>query len=490
MLVAVGAVYVVLRARSVLVVHEVWGDMPDSAGYRSVADGPSSDLVSPTGGAIRPWTVPALYAALGTDGARAAAQVLASIVAWLGLAVVVARTVVRPVVALVGAVALLTLSCTWAVVVWDLAILAESFALSFAVALVAAWIAHLARPGWATAAAVVGLSTLWLFTRLQHLPVVALTAVAALVLVAGRAARRPVAAAAAIGLVLVAAWGVAVLGPQDRGYEARDGHGVSLFGETFALNLRFVILPDPEATQWFRTQGMPEPDGLVAHPRPGTIHDDAWDTWPEFFARYRADAELRAWVETEGRRAFTEWTVAHAGSLALRFGSEVDEVLVPPGSSLGYAFPEPILPPPVAAWVAPEAGGGRPPFVVLVGLAIGASLVARRRRPANGPVVAVGAAVVAASVAGLFLAWLGSPVEYTRHAVPFSTTLGVGAVLVLLAVWDDPPVGRAGPGRPAAADADAEADGDGDGAPVVPAGVGAERPGDQDGSDELAADRH
>ena len=439
MLVVLGIVYVVLRARAVLVVHEVWGDMPDSAGYRPVGGGASVDLVDPTGGAIRPWTVPTLYAALGTDGARAAAQVVVSIAAWLGLALVVARTIVRPVVALLGAVALLTVSCTWGVVVWDLAILAESFALSFAVALVAAWIAHLARPSWLTAAAVVGFSTLWLFTRLQHLPIVALTASAALVLVAGRPVRRSVAALTAIGLVLVTAWGVAILGPQDRGYEARDGHGVSLFGETFALNLRFVILPDPEATQWFRDRGMPEPDELVARPRVATIHDDAWETWPDFFARYRADAELRAWVETEGRRAFTEWTVANAGSLAVRFGSEVDEVLVPPASTLGYAFPEPILPPPIAAWVAPQAGEGRPPFVVLVALAAGVSVVVRRRLPANRPVLVVGAAVVTASVAGLFLAWLGSPVEYTRHAVPFGPVLGVGALLVLLAVWDDPP---------------------------------------------------
>lgn len=473
----VGAVYVVLRARSVLVVGEVWGDMPDSAGYRAVAGGPPADLVSPTGGAIRPWTVPALYAALGSDGARAAAQVVVSIAAWLGLAAVVGRTVVRPVLALAGVVALLTISCTWGVIVWDLAILAESFALSFAVALLAAWIAHLARPTWATAAAVVGLSTLWLFTRLQHLPAVALTALAALVLVAGRPARRSIAAATAIGLVAVTAWGVAVLGPQDRGYEARDGHGVSLFGETFALNLRFVILPDEEATRWFRARGMPEPDGLVAHPREGTIHVDAWDTWPEFFARYRADAELRAWVETAGRQAFTEWTVAHAGTLALRFGSEVDEVLVPPASTLGYAFPEAILPPPVAAWVAPEAGLGRPPLVVLVALAVGASLVARWRRPTNGPVLAVGAAAVAASVAGLFLAWLGSPVEYTRHAVPFSTVLVVGALLVLLAVWDDATEGRDDPGSAAAAAPDR-------------ARAGAVGRGDQDGSDALAADRH
>jgi len=452
----VGVVFVVLRARSALVVHQVWGDMPDSIGYRGTPGGPTAGLVSLTGDAIRPWTVPALYAAVGSDAARAAAQVGASIVAWLALALVVARQVTRPALAAGAFVTLLVVACTWGVIVWDLAILAESLALSLGVGLVAAWVCHLARPSWLTAAMVVGLSTLWLFTRLQHLPVIAAAALAALVLALGPH-RRAVGATTAVGLVALTAWGFAVLGPQDRAYAARDGHDVSLFGETFALNLRFVILPDAEATRWFRDRGMPDPVGLEAHPRADTIHVDAWETWPDFFSRYRADADLRSWVESDGRRAFTEWTVANGPGLAMRFGSEVDEVLVPPASSLGYAFPEPILPGPVAALVAPEAGSGRVPFVVLLVLVIGAGLTARRRVRGSRPLLGVGAATLALSGAGLFLAWLGSPVEYARHAVPFSVLLPVGALLVLLAMWD-------GPGAPVPDD-----DADGDGGPAAPA---------------------
>jgi hypothetical protein len=334
----------------------------------------------------------------------------------------------------------LALSCSWGVISWDLAILAESFALSFGVALVAAWIAHLRRPTWASAGAVAALSVLWLFTRVQHASAVALGAVAAVDLaIAGRRARG-VQAALAAALVLVAAWGAATVGPSDRGYSAREPAHVSLFAETFALNLRFTILPDPEATAWFREAGMPEPVGLEPSHR-STIHEDEWETWPAFFDAYRADDDLLAWVERDGRSTFARWVVSHPGEVGGRFAADLGDVLVPPGSSLGYAFPEPVLPGPIAAVVAPEAGPARvSPVVPLLAAAALAALV-RRRWPPNRRLAGVGAVILVTSIGGLFLAWLGSPVEYARHAVPFGVAAVVGAGLVLVAALDraEPP---------------------------------------------------
>lgn len=463
-LVGVAVVVAVLRVRAAVEVQQVWGEMPDSAGYRPRDGGPVTSLVSLTGTAVRPWTVPAFYAFLPSDGWRAAGQLLVSIAAWTALAAAVARQVVRPWLAAAGFVAVLVLSCSWGVILWDLAILAESLALSLGVALLAAWIEHLRRSTWASAAVVVVVSALWLFTRLQHLPVVAGSAALALLALlwasrpaappaasrpragaegrAGHPARgagrggRAVRVATAVGLLVVTAWGLATLGRQDDGYAARDGHGVSLFGETFALNLRFVILPDPEATEWFLAQGMPRPVGLEGHPRAGTIHDDAWETWKDWFARYRADTELRAWVESEGRSTFTAYVLQHAGTVGGRFATEIDDVLVPPGTSLGYAFPEPILPRPIEAVVAPQAGDGLPSPAVTAAAAVVLATALRRRWFPNRVLATVGAAAVAASFAGLFLAWLGSPVEYARHAVPFTAGLVLGLVLLLLGAVD------------------------------------------------------
>ena len=82
---------------------------------------------------------------------------------------------------------MLLISCSWVVISWDLAILSESLALSLAVLTMAAWIGHLGRPTWVTAAAVVATSTLFLFTRVHHAPVIAVVAVAAVALAVGRA---------------------------------------------------------------------------------------------------------------------------------------------------------------------------------------------------------------------------------------------------------------------------------------------------------------
>jgi hypothetical protein len=322
------------------------------------------------------------------------------------------------------------------VIVWDLAIASESFTLSLSVALLAVWLVHLRSPTWGSAVAVVVVSMLWVFARVQHVPVLALTALVAVVVVR-RPSTRVIAAATAAGLVAVSVWAAVTVGPQDRSYAERDGLGVSLFGETFALNLRFTILADPEATAWFVDHGMPEPIGLEPYVREGTIHVDAWESWPDFFARYRADERLRAWVETDGRSVFSAYVLTNAPELAGRFGAEVDEIVVPPASSLGYAFPAPILPEPVAAVVSPAAGQSPVSPVVVLALAAVAVVAVRRRWPPNRLLAGVGAFVAVASVPARFLAWLGSPVEYTRHAVPFVILLPLGLLLLVAAACDE-----------------------------------------------------
>ena len=114
---------------------------------------------------------------------------------------------------------------------------------------------------------------------------------------------------------------------------------------------------------------MPRPVDLEPHIRHDGIHEDAWETWPAFFDTFRRDRALVDWVEVHGRRTFTTYTLERSPDLARRFASDVPELLVPAASSLGYAWPEPILPDPVAAVVAPQAGDGTisPVPILLVG---------------------------------------------------------------------------------------------------------------------------
>ena len=81
-----------------------------------------------------------------------------------------------------------------------------------------------------------------------------------------------------------------------------------------------------------------------------------------------------------------------------------------------------------------------------VGLSVAAGVLAtalvvvvRRSLPPNELLAGVGAFLAFGSVPALFLAWLGSPVEYTRHAIPFLVLLPLGMLLVFLAAADEAP---------------------------------------------------
>ncbi len=66
----------------------------------------------------------------------------------------------------------------------------------------------------------------------------------------------------------------------------------------------------------------------------------------------------------------------------------------------------------------------------------------RRRLPASRALFLVALSIVLLSVAGSLLTWWGSSVELIRHAVPFSTFLLLGLIVLILA-WAD----TSGPGR-------------------------------------------
>jgi hypothetical protein len=434
--VVIGLVYVVLRLVVVLSVRRTFGDFPDSSTYRQAATGPEYSYLSFAGNAMRPFTVPLLYTVLPNDGARVTAQLVLSVAGWLTLAGVVASVLQDRRVRVAAFVAVLFFGSTYLVTTWDLAIASESLTITLGVFSLAAWLRFGARPtGW-SAVAVVVTTTLWMFTRAQAFPLVLLLAVGVLAWsFRGDGRLHKVAVAGLLGLVAV--WGFVSVKNQEHSYAARNGQGVGIFSETFALNLRFRILPDAAATAWFREQGMPDPAGLEGHRR-ATLAEDDWAGWPAFFDRYRADAELTAWVDDHGQAALTRYVLQHPAAMARQFGGDLPDVLVPDRASVAYVD-SPVVLGPLDRVATPYADSGVPGLPILwllVGCIAMAVIAATRRRPVAWSTLTVAGGLLVISLAGIFLGWLGSPVEFARHALPFTLFLPIGLLLVLACLVD------------------------------------------------------
>lgn len=434
-LLAIAIGFVVLRLAAVLRLHEVFGHFPDSATYRPAAGGPTYEHLDVAGDAMRPWTVPLLYAVLPSDALRAGAQVAISVAAWLTLAGTVAASIRDRRVAVTAFTMILLFGCTTNVTSWDLVISSESLALSIGAFAVAAWLRFVAGPTPVNAVVVVGTTTAWMFTRSQLTPLVVVLAVA-VALSTIRRDRRTLKAAVAGSLALVSLWGVLSLHHQEIRTRDRDGYGVGAMSENFALNLRFRILTDAEATQWFLAEGMPAPTGMEPHRRT-SASDDAWAGWAPSFAAYRANADLRPWAEREGQVAWVRYNAAHPGRTAERLAADLPAIVAPPPEAIRYVPMPNVMP--AALQNALEPTGGFPwwggPIAVL-SVACAAVAIRRRRRP--GALAAVALAMLSLAAAGIFIGWLGSAVEVARHAIPFTVALPVALVLLLAALLDQP----------------------------------------------------
>ena len=376
-----GLAFVGLRLLVVLSVRRSFGDFPDSSTYRQATTGPEYSYLSFAGNAMRPFTVPLLYTLLPTDGARVAAQFVISVAAWLTLAGVVAAALRDPRVKVVGFVSVLLFGSTYLVTTWDFAIASESLTISMGVFALAAWLRFGSNPTRWNALAVLITSTLWMFTRAQAFPLVVLLAVA-LLLWSVRRGGRVLKLCVAGGLAIAAIWGFSSVKNQEHHYAARNGQGVGIFSETFALNLRFRILPDADATAWFVEAGMPLPAGLAGHRR-STFAEDDWAGWPAFFDAYRANPELTRWVDDHGQSELARYVLMHPAKVARQFGGEIPDVMVPDRASVAYVD-SPIVLGPADSLLTPYVGSGvpgSPTLWLLSGCVVMAIVTRRRSRP-------------------------------------------------------------------------------------------------------------
>lgn len=387
----------------------------DSVEYRGVAF---------LGGHRRPWTVPLLHALVGDGAARVVAHALIGAAAWAALALAVAEVLRHPVARVVSAAAVMTIGLVAPVASYDATITSETVAISLAVLLLAAGLRLAVEPSVGRTVALLAVAVPFTFTRNDHPLLVTVVAVVAgyVAVRSGQRAWR----VAAVGLVVVSAWGWYAVGRNDE---------IERFN--LALVVANRVLPDAGATAWFTEHGMPLPDGV--EPVVGLVGGDTVLALAE-------DSTWNRWAAESGRSTYGRFLLTHPRRLLFDpwpdlFGlrsttletAPPPVVLLAPGDRYGRLHP--VVPDPVEAllW-----GGGNAAPVLVAGSTLAAMAVRRRRGllARLGPARAVAGTALVVACGHLLVVWHASPLELGRLAMVPATVIHA-ALLVAAAVTVD-----------------------------------------------------
>lgn len=400
---AVLGVFAVLRFVAVVGIPPSVFD--DSASY--TAANPSF-----TGAHERLWTVPLLYRASGSYGGIVALQTALSVACWAALAVALSRRFTNLRVKWAAFAGILVLGLTPRVTGWDTAILSESVAISFTVALLAAGLAYQSRR-WSPLV-FVAVFTFWMFARDAH---VYLAPFVSLILLIAYW-RTPKLRWFAVPLVAVMVWGFLAIGNN------QWVEGFNVATDIGALH---------NDTDWFVARGMPHPD-LFDQPADLDRAQAAWD-----------DPNMQAWATTRGIAVYDRYLISHPAYTMRAFSALVvtdrffgTSVLDDTGTD---RTSRPVLPVAVTDLVWPT--DARLATMALGLLAV--AIMVARRRPWRG--VAVPLALIATTIPHAVLVYHGSPMELGRHGVVLALVLQLSAFWILLTALDSAGSSVAEPGR-------------------------------------------
>lgn len=360
----------------------------------------------------RPVLLPSLISVVSQRlGALVAAQVLIGALCWAVLTVAVAWSLPPGWRRRVGAGAMVALSVTGPVVMWDAQVLTESLAWS-TLALVTAALIWAARSfDRRSAAALVGATALLLAARDSNVIPVLLGAAAW----AGWAVlRRP----PVRRLVLVSAGVLAVL---SIGVVATANHGDRQRQPTEHLYAARVI-PYPDRLAWFEAHGMPEGDLLRRLPSSGKPGQARWTPIPHGIQF----SPWRRWVNIHGRTAFARYVITHPAYL-------VSEPLQRPEHTFDSGRGIDSYRPHGLRSVPFVTGLLWPSVAVTVVLATGAVAAVRWRKVGRSPLVMAGLVLVVTAGPHALVVWHSDGMESARHLLIPSAQLRIGALLLLLA---------------------------------------------------------
>lgn len=372
----------------------------------------------------RPWVVPLLYSVFSSDGARVVAQCAIGIVCWCVLAYVVMTVISRTWLGVTAAGAVLLIGASPHVTRWDIAILSESFALSFTVLALASWLLFVAQATRPRTAFVWITTLLWAFTRDAHLVVLpALLLLVAASLLARR--ERRARAVLVVALVPVALWAVIALG-NDAPMTEYNTYGL--------IELR--VLNHAERAHWFEQHGMPPTE-----PVPAALAFVPRRLVPPALTKYarvpvglnppalvpRDGRPFIRWMRDKGPSTYVQWLATHPGYTVTEPLRNVDALVLPALDRLTPMLDARQVYPSFLADLV--FANGAVLFVLFVGALLVTLIVVLRHETSRFVVFAW--CVTAAAVVLMYVALHGAPIELGRHAIVSSVLLRLGVLMAL-----------------------------------------------------------
>ena len=373
----------------------------------------------------RPPAVPLVLKLVnGEDTRFITAQVVLAAACWAALAVEVSRSLprARATVRWGAAAAVIALSLSPSLTMWERSVLSESLATSSLALALAASLRLVRRPTWPGALMLTGAAGAYALTRDTHAAVV-LLAVAGFV--ALWSIRHPWLPPRAVVAALAAVVVVAV------GAMTSSHHGERSDFPTRNL-YQARVLPYPDRVEWFADQGMPQADRFLGPDRlqpyvgegeaPVTYvadDDPSFDLWSR-------------WVAADGRATYLRWLATHPGVVLTEPREDPERTFNnAQGDRSFYAAVDQRVVPFLDEIFFPS----RPlAIVVTIGAAAWAVVDPRRR----SMLALVGIVCVLLALPHAALTWHADAMETARHMVAPVAQLHIGVLLLGLGVVAGP----------------------------------------------------
>jgi O-antigen ligase len=376
-------------------------------------DTPAYEQLDFFGGAPRLWTVPLLYTVVTSDSLRVVAQLAIGVVAWSLLAIAVHWAVRDRFLRWAGTVTVLLLGLTPQVTKWDSILMSESLSISLLVLSIAGvLLVAQTRPTALQIACVLTAVLLWAFTRQIN----ALTLVALLPLLLLWFARRlngRAAAALAVTLVLIAAWG---------GFATSRDQQIWKYNGIQVLVNR--IVPDNDDLRYFKGRGLPTPPALFQEG--GTFSGTASPLWE--------DAGFMAWIDAYWRDTYFAFLVRDPVATVTRPLPDAQDLL-----SAGATLPDrPVdhrtaVPPPTTELLWDSQGSGQLALLLAAGLLV---VLAALRRGVSIRNWETPTLLLAMTVIGGLLTWHSAAADLERLFIPVALMVRLGLLLLVLLAVD------------------------------------------------------